>query len=122
MKNMKKFVSLALVIVSLLAVAAPALASDTGYEPYLGGDGSSHYFRRGHTGTRVVNLQLMLIKAGYLASGEDDGAFGSKTEDAVEALQTAHGLKVDGIVGGASKRALWSDIGKTAPAGCVILY
>ena len=121
MKNMKKLLALALVIVSVLAIAAPALASPTGYVPYLGGDGSSFYLRRGHTGPQVTNLQLMLNAAGY-PCGNPDGIFGGNTEDAVEALQRANGLTADGIVGGATKRALWSELNERAPANCVIIY
>ncbi|MEG1884612.1 MAG: hypothetical protein RR224_13015 [Clostridia bacterium] len=56
MKHMKKFVCLALVIVTLLAAAAPALALPGSYSPYLGGTGSSYNIRRGHTGDQVKNL------------------------------------------------------------------
>lgn len=107
MKNMKKFVSLALVIVTLLAVAAPALALTGSYTPYLGGNGSSYNIRRGHTGDQVKNLQ-MLLNATLNISLKLDGIFGSGTEDAVESFQAAYGLQADGIVGANTKQALWS--------------
>ena len=109
MKNMKKFVSLALVIVTLLAVAAPALALTGSYTPYLGGPGSRYNIRRGHTGDQVKNLQ-MLLNATLHTSLALDGIFGSATEDAVERFQRNYmgSSAVDGIVGANTKQALWN--------------
>ncbi len=109
MKHVVKFVSLALVITTLLAIAAPALALTGSYAPYLGGTGSSYYIRRGHTGDQVKNLQ-MLLNATIGTSLTLDGIFGSATEDAVEDFQRAFmgSSSVDGIVGDNTKQALWS--------------
>ncbi|HHX09434.1 MAG TPA: peptidoglycan-binding protein [Chloroflexi bacterium] len=122
MKHMKKLIALALMAVTVLAVAVPVMAAVDGYKPYLGGDGSSHNIRRGHEGPQVTNLQLMLISAGYLPQGEDDGIFGGKTERAVKALQAEYRLRQDGIVGPKTKVAIWNKIGETAPNDCTIVY
>ena len=56
--------------------------------------------RKGSQGADVKYLQEQLIKAGFdLGSYGADGKFGAKTEAAVKAFQSAHGLKTDGIVG-----------------------
>ena len=51
----------------------------------------------GNAGPLVESLQRQLSDAGYPV--EPDGIFGPKTEAAVRAFQTAHGLQIDGIVG-----------------------
>ena len=53
----------------------------------------------GCKGTDVKRLQQDLISLGYLASGEDDGKFGSVTAAAVMAFQADNGLAVDGVAG-----------------------
>ncbi|MBO5396997.1 MAG: peptidoglycan-binding protein [Clostridia bacterium] len=52
----------------------------------------------GDTGALVELLQLALIRSGFL-SGEPDGIFGQKTEDAVKRFQLAFNLSTDGIAG-----------------------
>lgn len=52
----------------------------------------------GDTGALVELLQLALIRSGFL-SGEPDGIFGAKTEDAVKRFQLAFNLTPDGIAG-----------------------
>lgn len=73
-------------------------------EPAIGAITSK--LRQGSAGKQVKRLQQMLIEAGYLASGEDDGYFGPKTKAAVlsfqQAVNASYGAKVileDGIVG-----------------------
>ena len=51
----------------------------------------------GNAGPLVESLQRQLSDAGYPV--EPDGIFGPKTEAAVRAFQTAHGLQIDGIAG-----------------------
>lgn len=53
---------------------------------------------RGSSGDAVMRLQLALIAAGF-DTGEPDGIFGAKTEEAVKALQTASALTADGVAG-----------------------
>lgn len=62
----------------------------------------------GSKGSNVKKLQQELIKGNYLASGEDDGIYGSKTAAAVKAYQTAKGLSVDGIAGNQTLGSLYS--------------
>ena len=109
MKNTKKLVNLALVIVTLLAVSVSAFALSGSYSPYLGGTGSSYNIRRGHKGDQVKNLQ-MFLNAVLNTSLDVDGTFGSGTEDAVETFQRTYlgAASADGIVGKNTKQALWN--------------
>ena len=54
--------------------------------------------RMGSKGLEVMWVQWELDRLGY-ECGDIDGIWGDKTEAAVEALQQAAGIKVDGIVG-----------------------
>ena len=54
--------------------------------------------KRGSTGARVTELQMMLKTLGY-SVGEIDGVYGSKTQTAVSKFQKDHGLVADGIAG-----------------------
>ena len=67
--------------------------------------------RKGARGDNVEELQA-LLNAKYGFSLDVDGVFGDKTEQAVKAFQSAHGLKADGIVGPKT----WAALG-VAPAG-----
>lgn len=59
---------------------------------------------RGASGNSVRSLQQSLSAAGYRVAR--DGKFGPETEAAVRKLQAHYGLKVDGIVGPATKGLL----------------
>jgi peptidoglycan hydrolase-like protein with peptidoglycan-binding domain len=61
-------------------------------------DKSDPTLQEGSKGVAVRGLQRMLITRGF-EPGEIDGRFGPKTEAAVQAFQSDHGLDVDGIVG-----------------------
>lgn len=61
--------------------------------------------RKGASGDEVRELQTMLAACGYDV-GAVDGVFGSATEGAVRAFQTAKVLTVDGICGMATWAAL----------------
>ena len=111
-KNMMRFVSLALVIVSLLAVAAPALATDY-FREYLGRES----FKHGASGIKVHNLQYMLLYAGYF-QGNCDAKFGDITDAAVRKFQRAYCSTVDGIVGRETKEMLYLALGGQAPPEC----
>ncbi len=60
-------------------------------------------------GTNVKKVQKRLIELGYLAEGEDDGAFGAKTASAVRRFQRANGLNVDGVAGQVTQTRLFED-------------
>ena len=53
--------------------------------------------KKGDSNETVVEVQQILINAGYL-TGNADGAFGNMTEQAVKDFQTANNIKVNGIV------------------------
>ena len=56
----------------------------------------------------VKRIQQDLISIGYTQVGSADGYYGTNTENAVKAFQTANGLTSDGFFGNASKNKLWS--------------
>ncbi|HWO97608.1 MAG TPA: L,D-transpeptidase family protein [Bacillus sp. (in: firmicutes)] len=66
---------------------------------------SSKVLIKGSRGSDVKELQRLLTAKGYNTKGID-GFFGSNTERAVLQFQKAHNLKVDGVVGPATKKAL----------------
>ena len=67
----------------------------------------------GSEGDRVKALQENLIKLGYdLGKTGADGDFGTKTLTAVKDFQQKHNLKVDGIVGPATEKAIKEAIDK----------
>lgn len=59
-------------------------------------------------------VQTALKKAGFY-KGKIDGLAGKQTDAAIEAFQTAHGLKPDGIVGARTMAALFPVETKPAP-------
>ncbi|WP_306024990.1 N-acetylmuramidase domain-containing protein [Oceaniradius stylonematis] len=60
--------------------------------------------RRGDRGDAVRDMQRMLTAAGHPLRA--DGVFGLRTEAALRAFQSRHGLAIDGIYGPASRAAL----------------
>ena len=87
--------------------SAPKKASN-GY--YYSGSLGSRTLKRTYPcmrGSDVRTLQTMLNALGYRC-GRADGVFGDRTQAAVKAFQRANGLKVDGIVGRATKARLMS--------------
>ena len=61
--------------------------------------------KQGSTGSTVRTIQTKLKRWGYY-KGTVDGIFGSKTKEAVKYFQRKNGLKVDGIVGPQTLKAL----------------
>ena len=61
--------------------------------------------RNGDRGSAVQQVQQLLASAGY-SPGPADGIFGSKTELAVKEFQDDKGLRVDGLVGSNTLKAL----------------
>lgn len=62
-------------------------------------------YQQGSSGSVVKTMQQKLKNWGYY-KGSVDGIFGSKTKEAVKYFQRKNGLKVDGIVGNQTLKAL----------------
>ncbi|NLO86748.1 MAG: peptidoglycan-binding protein [Clostridiales bacterium] len=73
---------------------------------------TSTVMKNGSKGSSVKNLQQRLKELGYY-TGSVDGSFGSGTETAVKAFQTAHKLTSDGKVGDATSAAVYSKNAKS---------
>ena len=66
----------------------------------------------GDSGEAVLDLQTRLIELGYLAQGEDDGAFGGKTQEALERFQQDQGWEPTGVATAEVQEALFTgDVG-----------
>lgn len=108
MKHMKKLIALALVAMTVLAVAVPAMALDGGYNAaadYL----STSTLKRdwNNNQTAVRNLQIMLDAVG-IYPGPIDGIYGVRTESAVLTFQQRYDdLSDDGECGRYTKTKLW---------------
>ena len=74
--------------------------------------------RIGDSGDAVIEMQTRLKTLGYL-TGSIDGDFGTTTQAAVMAFQTAAGLTSDGIAGPTTLNALFSDNAPAAPVPSV---
>jgi len=97
---------------TLLYGSASDGSSDSSGSPTSSGDAAELTFsgnyatlRRGDRGTRVVLLQKMLKKLGYLG-GSADGKFGTLTRKAVIAFQKKQKLTADGVAGKKTLKAL----------------
>ena len=93
--NRKKLMIPALVAAALVAAASLMATALT----------SAAYVVKGTSHANVAAVQTRLSTLGYYTSTVD-GAWGSRTSAAVKKFQTAYGLKADGVVGGATERAL----------------
>ncbi|MFE9642124.1 peptidoglycan-binding protein [Nocardiopsis alba] len=90
--------------------------TETAYQAYLKRSNTSTgitipsgtpVLRKGHTGTRVRQLQRALIKSGEkLPKYQDDGSFGTETQNALKSFQRKAGITVDGAYGPKSAAAL----------------
>ena len=61
--------------------------------------------RYGSTGSEVTQIQTKLKRWGYY-KGNVDGIYGSQTQEAVRYFQRKNGLKVDGIAGKNTLKAM----------------
>ena len=93
--NRKKLMIPALVAAALVAAVSLMATALT----------SAAYVVKGNSHANVAGVQTRLSTLGYYTSTVD-GAWGSRTSAAVKKFQTAYGLKADGVVGGATERAL----------------
>jgi len=92
---MKKLISLAILGAFLMLAPAQTVQAAVG----------DTLLRYGSTGSDVVELQTELNYLGYNV-GIVDGIFGSNTQAAVKAFQTAQSLSSDGIVGSITGKQL----------------
>lgn len=88
------------------------------YSYFLGGgsydEAGSILLKYGSRGEQVKTVQTKLKNWGYY-NGNVDGIYGWRTAVAVKAFQKKNGLKVDGIVGDATAKALGMNVAaKTA--------
>ncbi|MGG4491103.1 L,D-transpeptidase family protein [Metabacillus idriensis] len=70
--------------------------------------------KKGSRGSAVEELQRKLTSIGFSTKGID-GAFGNNTDQAVRQFQQSRRLTVDGIVGPATRKALYGTKPPTAP-------
>lgn len=77
---------------------------ESAYRRQSGGRASATVLRLGSTGDAVRQLQEQLSALGHVVPV--DGDFGGKTLAAVKAFQEANGLKVDGVVGATTQKAI----------------
>ena len=71
--------------------------------------------RAGDSGEAVQKLQTRLIELGYL-TGTADGRFGSATQTALMAFQSAAGLSADGVAGQTTQNRLYASDAPVASA------
>jgi peptidoglycan hydrolase-like protein with peptidoglycan-binding domain len=96
------------VVITTSSKTFPALAAANGYKITNGSTVpvfSIMNLKKGSRGAEVMELQRRLTNLGYSTKGID-GVFGNNTDAAVRKFQKAKKLKVDGIVGPATKKAL----------------
>jgi hypothetical protein len=96
------------VVITTSSKTFPALAAANGYKITNGSTVpvfSIVNLKKGSRGAEVMELQRRLTNLGYSTKGID-GVFGNNTDAAVRKFQKAKKLKVDGIVGPATKKAL----------------
>jgi len=95
--------------------AIAAVARVLEHAPVL--DPDARLMRRGAAGADVADLQSLLSLAGH-DPGMADGAFGSRTQAAVEALQRAAAFTSDGVVGRNTRAALVRALGISPLVTC----
>ena len=71
--------------------------------------------KKGSKGNRVIELQKLLDQKGFWTYHKITNYFGDITETAVEKFQKSSGLKVDGIVGPRTWKALAKEKSKVKP-------
>ena len=64
--------------------------------------------KKGDKGDEVVDLQKQLIALGRL-EGDADGDFGSKTENAIKALQESYGMEASGVATNEFQQRLFAE-------------
>ena len=100
---MKKIVKLTAIVLMFLSIGVFVSA----YSPKGEGPMTAYaaVISQGSRGTTVKTIQTKLKNWGYY-KGSIDGIYGAKTKEAVKYFQRKNGLKVDGIVGNQTLKAL----------------
>jgi N-acetylmuramoyl-L-alanine amidase len=99
MKKLCKVLAVVLIVFTLGFIAVNPITTpsvETAYAAVL---------KQGSTGSTVKTIQKKLKNWGYY-KGAVDGIFGAKTKQAVRYFQSKNNLKVDGIVGDKTLKAL----------------
>lgn len=109
MKKVIKIVAVALMVFSLGFAVTGNIARPNVETAYAA------VYQQGNRGTTVKTIQRKLKNWGYY-NGAVDGIFGSQTKTAVKYFQRKNGLKVDGIVGNQTLKALGMSTGSNSNA------
>ena len=107
MKKVIKIVAVALMVFSLGFAVTGNIARPNVETAYAA------VYQQGNRGTTVKTIQRKLKNWGYY-NGAVDGIFGSQTKTAVKYFQRKNGLKVDGIVGNQTLKALGMSTGSNS--------
>lgn len=73
------------------------------------------HFALGDYDDAIVEIQERLIDLDYLAEGEADGGYGTKTEEAVTDFQAANSLEKTGVVDNETYELLFSNVATKNP-------
>ncbi len=106
MDKKKRYLAIALVFAVNIALISAFNLIPAGAESY----------RRGSSGDTVEKIQRRLRDWGYY-SGEVDGVYGSRTEEAVRRFQKKNGLTADGVAGPATLAAIGLPSGASGSSG-----
>ncbi len=108
-KSIKKSLAISAACLAFcpLALAARKMASDTAQEKAVAQEYTltAAILKQGSKGDEVKEVQRRLKRWGYY-NGSVDGVFGAGTRSAVVLFQKKNGLKVDGVVGKSTYKAL----------------
>src|SRR5688500_4519913 len=110
---MRRAITLAIAVTAATAAGLTPTAQLAHATPAPVASATFEHLRVGATGPRVEQVQVALRALGY--SIGVDGRFGPVTVSRVRAFQESRDLRVDGIVGPVTWRALGLD-GTAAPA------
>nr|WP_224771221.1 peptidoglycan-binding protein [Metabacillus idriensis] len=110
------------VIITSSGKSFDSIAASYGYKttpssvsPSVPAMNNGQILKKGSRGPAVEELQRKLTSLGFSTKGID-GAFGNNTDQAVRQFQKSRRLTVDGIVGPATRKALYGTKPPTAPS------
>lgn len=103
MKKLKRLIPYILILLIYGGFGAYAYNNYLAVKSYM--DAGSILLKYGSRGTEVRTVQTKLKNWGFY-KGKVDGIYGWRTALAVRAFQRKHGLRVDGVVGNETAKAL----------------